>query len=160
MKIEIKQITTRSDAFFEICKWFKSWWGKEEKLLPEETQAIMENSINVTEFPRTYALFVDNKVVGVFQFTLFDLHVAPNIYPYLANVYVDENERGKGYSKYLLDGAVNIAKEIGLKKLWLFTSHVGLYERYGFKFEREVDTFTKSPRIQRIYSQTFDVDNK
>ena len=111
-------------------------------------------------FPRTYALFVDKKVVGVFQFTLFDLHVTPNIYPWLANVFVDENERGKGYSKYLLDYACKVAKEIGIKRLWLFTSHVGLYERYGFEFEREVDTYTKNPRLQRIYFQDFNVDNE
>ncbi|MBR7111182.1 MAG: GNAT family N-acetyltransferase [Clostridia bacterium] len=153
MEIEIRQITSKSEEFFAITNWFKSWWRKEENLTCDETQAIMENSICVTEFPRTYALFVDKKVVGAFQFTLFDLHVTPNIYPWLANVYVDEGERGKGYSKYLLEGAVQKAKEIGFKKLWLFTSHVGLYERYGFEFVKEVDTFTKNPRIQRIYVQ-------
>jgi GNAT superfamily N-acetyltransferase len=153
MNIVVKQITNKDDSFFIVTKWMQSWWEKEENLTFEESHAIMERSLSVTDFPRTYALFVDGKVVGAFQFTLFDLHVAPNLYPWLANVYIDREERGKGYSRFLLSEAVRLARESGIKKLWLFTSHVGLYEKYGFEFEGEIDTFTKKPRMQRLYSQ-------
>ena len=152
MKIELKQITQKDNAFYTICEWMKEWWEKEENLSYAETQAIMDRSISVTDFPRTYALFVDEKVVGAFQFTLFDLHVAPNIYPWLANVFVAKDERGKGYSVHLIEKAVSLAKNIGIKRLWLFTHHENLYERYGFKLEEMIDTFVKNPREQRLYS--------
>lgn len=155
MKLQIKKITQKDNAYHIITEWFKEWWQEEEGYSFDETEAIMSHSLNSTRFPCTYAMFADDKVVGAFQFTLFDLHVRPDIYPWLANVYVAKEERGKGYSRFLLESAVRLAKEEGIQKLWLFTSHVGLYERYGFELECEVDVFTKTPRIQRIYSMEF-----
>lgn len=152
MELKIKKLIKKDDAYYTITEWFKEWWKVEEGFTFEETEAIMSHSLNGSGFPRTYAMFDGDKVVGAFQFTLFDLHVRPDIYPWLANVYVAKEERGKGYSKFLLESAVKIAKEEKLDKLWLFTSHVGLYERYGFVYESEVDVFTKKPRIQRLYS--------
>ena len=35
-------------------------------------------------------------------------------------------------------------------ELHLFTTHAGLYEKFGWVFEAEIDTFLE-PRIQRLY---------
>ncbi len=152
MNLSIKKLTNKDSAFYTVTEWFKKWWQEEEGLTFLETEAIMERSLNDSTFPRTYGVFDGDKIVGVFQFTLFDLHVRPDLYPWLANVYVDEKERGKGYSKFLLESAVKIAQDEGIEKLWLFTSHVNLYERYGFVFDGLVDTVSKEPRYQRLYS--------
>ncbi len=153
MELKVKQITQKDEAFFEVTKWMKDWWKEEEGLTFDETEAIMDRSLNEEGYPKTYALTRGEEVVGVFQLTLFDLHVTPDLYPWLANVYVKKEERGKGYSRLLLNEAVRIAREDGIKRLWLFTSHEGLYEKYGFTLDRLVDTFTKTPRIQRLYFQ-------
>lgn len=51
---------------------------------------------------------------------------------------VTKNYRGKGISKLLLDICLNKARQIGAKKLTLFSNHqlktaIGLYEKYGFR---------------------------
>ncbi len=81
---------------------------------------------------------------------MHDLDVRPDIYPYLANLYVQEDYRGNGIVKLLIDRALSEAKRLGLSELFLYTKHVGLYEKYGWEFIGEIDTFLL-PRIQRLY---------
>jgi len=55
----------------------------------------------------------------------------------LVKMFVSENYRGRGISKLLLDQCVTKAKEIGAKKLSLYSNHqlqtaISLYEKYGF----------------------------
>lgn len=56
----------------------------------------------------------------------------------LAKMAVDENYQGRGISKLLIEACISKAKEIGAKKLELFSNHqlttaLGLYEKYGFR---------------------------
>lgn len=56
----------------------------------------------------------------------------------LAKMSVTENWQGKGISKMLIETCLKKAKEIGAKKLSLFSNHqlqtaLKLYENYGFK---------------------------
>jgi putative acetyltransferase len=55
----------------------------------------------------------------------------------LAKMAVTADYRGKGISKMLIETCLNKAKEIGAKKLLLFSNHqlqtaLKLYEKYGF----------------------------
>jgi putative acetyltransferase len=64
----------------------------------------------------------------------------------LAKMSVDEAFQGKGISKLLIEKCIEKAKEIGAKKLELFSNHqlttaLGLYEKYGFHHV----TVTNSP---------------
>jgi len=56
----------------------------------------------------------------------------------LAKMCVVKKWQGKGISKILIETCLNKAKEIGVKKLTLFSNHqlqtaLKLYEKYGFK---------------------------
>jgi N-acetylglutamate synthase-like GNAT family acetyltransferase len=56
----------------------------------------------------------------------------------LAKMCVTKNWQGKGISKILIEKCLKKAKEIGAKKLILFSNHqlqtaLKLYEKYGFK---------------------------
>lgn len=55
----------------------------------------------------------------------------------LAKMAVADAHQGKGISKLLIENCIAKAKEIGVKKLELFSNHqlttaLGLYEKYGF----------------------------
>ena len=56
----------------------------------------------------------------------------------LAKMSVTEKWQGKGISKLLIETCLDKAKEIGAKKLSLFSNHqlqtaLGLYQKYGFQ---------------------------
>src|SRR5262245_1143648 len=55
----------------------------------------------------------------------------------LIKMAVTEEYRGRGISKLLIEKCIATAKQIGAKKLSLFSNHqlqraIGLYEKYGF----------------------------
>jgi len=55
-------------------------------------------------------LLLEIKLFGMYQFTYEDLFVRPDIYPWLANVYIDEEYRNK-----LMERAKNPQE---LEKMW------------------------------------------
>jgi GNAT superfamily N-acetyltransferase len=63
----------------------------------------------------------------------------------LVKMAVTAEYQGKGISKLLIDTCLSKAREIGAKKLSLFSNHqlqraIGLYERYGFRHVAVIDS--------------------
>jgi len=63
----------------------------------------------------------------------------------LAKMCVNENWQGKGISRMLIEATLNKAKEIGAKKLSLFSNHqlrtaIALYQKYGFQHVEVTDS--------------------
>lgn len=80
-----------------------------------------------------------------------DLDSRPDIYPWLINVYVDEKFRGKNVCRALMNTVNENAKKSGLKELFLYTKHIGLYEKFGWEFIEEVNTFRNDSPVERLY---------
>ena len=75
-----------------------------------------------------------------------------NRYPWLANVYIDENYRKQGYGKILLESVMRNVKNIrNFKEIYLFTKHINLFEKFGLEFAELIDTYSDIDRIQRLY---------
>ena len=153
MKTEIRKLVDPDDATLElITGWMWGWWGEEVHRTYEEIRSFMKYSTLADRLPQTYGLYVDDTLVGLYQLRLDDLFTRPDIYPWLANVYVHTPYRGRGYGKLMMERVREIAAEnLPDAKLYLFTHHVGLYEKYGWKFVSLIDTVTGTPRMQRFY---------
>ena len=129
-----------------------NWWGKEDGYVFEEVKCFMKHSLQENRLPQTYGIFVENKIVGIYQFAYEDLSIRPDIYPWLANVYIDEKFRGKGYARVLLESVKLTASKLdNVKELYLYTKHEKFYEKFGWEFISEIDTYSKNPRFQRLY---------
>ena len=150
--LSLRPVTEATAAFLiSAGSWLYPWWGEPEGYSREEVRTMMENSCEKQRFPRTYGLYFGETLIGMFQFTLSDMDIRPNIYPWLANLFIDPAYREKGYSEFLIRSVQAEAERAGLQELFLYTAHVGLYERYGWEFVGEIDTFRKTPRMQRLY---------
>ena len=57
-----------------------------------------------------------------------------DLYPWLAALYVEEDCRGNGCGKMLIEHVVKDAGLLCFKNLYLCTDHIGFYERFGFDF--------------------------
>lgn len=154
--LEFRQITQIDNDNLEImANWMYEWWGKEEGYTYDGVKCYMGHSFQKDRLPKTYGLFHNGRIVGMFQFTYEDLEVRPDIYPWLANLYVDEKYRNKGIARILLQKVKEIAKSsTNFNELYLFTKHIGLYEKFGWEYISELDTHIKTPRIQRLYRLT------
>ena len=63
----------------------------------------------------------------------------------LAKMSVADAHRGQGISNFLIEKCINKAREIGARKISLFSNHnlkaaIGLYEKYGFEHVPLVDS--------------------
>ncbi len=116
----------------------------------------MKHRFQTNRLPQTYGMYLGDILIGMYQFTNGDLFVRPDIYPWLANIYIDMPYRKEGYGRYLLSTVrENAIENLHVKELYLFTMHKGLYEKFGWKFAEEIDTFLKH-RIQRLYRLDLD----
>ncbi len=152
-KLTIKKVVNPNKATLKIItEWFFNWWGKKNGLTYEEVQCYAEHSVNNSKLPQIFGLFLNNKIIGMYEFVLSDFEVRPDIYPWLANVYIDEKYRGKGYGRVMLETVKKSAQEnLNFNEIYLYTHHIGLYEKFGWEFVSDFNTFSKVPKIQRLY---------
>ncbi len=147
--IRIGRITDLCDLD-KITGWMYGWWGRKEHYSREAVKCCMAHSFQTDRLPQTFGMYHGNNLIGIYQFVKADLFVRPDIYPWLANVYIDSNCRGKGYGRLLLASVRNSAEEAGLSELFLFTEHMGLYEKFDWEYVGTIDTFLE-PKLQRLY---------
>jgi len=156
MLLEVRKILTTDDDIKEILAtitmWMYNWWGEKEDYDFDAVKSYVLHSFQDKRLPQTYGLFLDKKIIGMYQLTHEDLFARPDIYPWLANVYIADEYRKKGYSKILLNTIkANAKTNLPYEELYLYTTHIGLYEKYGWEFVNTIDTFQKEDRTQRLY---------
>lgn len=153
MDIKVNQMTKNDTQYISvICRWLYEWWGKDEGFTMEKMAAYVSNSMCQNRIPQTHAMLKDGEIIGVYQLSVTDIDVRPDIYPWLINVYIDYPYRGKGYSKKLMTSVKENCIRLGIEKIFLYTTHIGMYERFGWNFEEEFNTYMKGKEIQRLYS--------
>lgn len=151
MKI-IKLEDSNNLIFEKICEWNYNWWGIRDGKSFEEVRCYLDHSLNKDRLPQTYVALIGEEPAGMYQLSMSDdLFSRPDIYPWLINVYVDEKFRGKNVCRELMNTVNENVKKANLHELYLYTNHIGLYEKFGWKLVEEVKTFRKDSPIERLY---------
>jgi len=97
----------------------KSYWAKNITL--ENVQRSIENSL-------CFGIYMDKNQIG-FARIISDY----STFAYLADVFIVNDFRGKGLSKWLIENIVNLVELQGLRRWMLATRDAhGLYEQFGF----------------------------
>ncbi|MBQ1821375.1 MAG: GNAT family N-acetyltransferase [Clostridia bacterium] len=149
-ELSVRRITEPTEID-KLTEWMYAWWGEREGYTREAVKDSLLHSLNRDRLPMTFGLYRKGMLIGMFQFTNSDLFVRPDLTPWLANVYLDPAFRGKGFGRYMLSTVKDRAKaHLRAGELFLFTKHIGLYEKFGWIFREEIDTHLE-PRIQRLY---------
>ena len=87
----------------QITDWLYHWWGKSEGYSDQSIRQYVYYGLNDHCFPYTFGLFEEDVLIGIYQIRLDDLFVRPDLYPWLANVYIDKKYRHLGYGKIMLE---------------------------------------------------------
>ena len=153
MEAQVRQLIQPAEPLVDtITGWMYQWWGQQEGYTREAVRQYVLHGCQQDRLPRTYGLFLGDMLIGMYQLRLDDLFVRPDVYPWLANVYLDPACRGRGYGRILLSSVKENAKQLGgFSELFLYTTHTGLYEKYGWAFVEEIDTHLEGARLQRLY---------
>ena len=150
--MEIIKVSKNDEELIEqIAFWIHEEWGINEGESLDLNRAYVKSSLCENKIPQTFALMEDEKIIGTFQIGLSDCDAKQDIYPWLRNVFIEEKNRGKGYLNEIIKFLKNQMRVLNINEIYLFTEHKDLYEKYGFDFIEEFDTFIEGKRIQRLY---------
>lgn len=78
-----------------------------------------------------------------------DYYPLPEIYPWVSSVFVAEKYRGYRLSERLIGFANTYAKECGFDRTYIPSEHVGLYEKYGYYYLKDIVNYGNG--IDRLY---------
>lgn len=149
----IRLETPETLIFEQLVDWNYNWWGKATGKSKEMVRYQLEHSLCTgNRLPQTFVALMDEKPVGMYQLSMGDdLFGRPDLYPWLINVYVDEAFRGRNICRAMMESVPMAAKQAGLSDLYLYTHHVGLYEKFGWEFAELVPTFHADSPMERLY---------
>ena len=126
--LEIKSIVFNHDLWQPVAEYANSCsW--------QPTGAYLANRMENNEFldwERVFDALENSAVIGFCALTKTTVAFGGAYTPDIGFVFVGESYRGNRVSEKLCMSAVKYAKSIGFDKIYLYSDHVNLYEKYGF----------------------------
>lgn len=122
-----------------LAQWFFDEWGY---LHPGQTLAEyrlgMNGYLSAAPIPKLLIALEDDAVVGSAALIAADMETHPELTPWLANVYVREDCRGRGLGRTLVRAIMAYARNTDALPLYLFTpDQSAFYERLGWSLMSE-----------------------
>ncbi|WP_425449081.1 GNAT family N-acetyltransferase [Dethiothermospora halolimnae] len=148
--LEIKSVKDNGVNIKGAINYIHGAWGSEDSY-KFYSDAIKHSSKDGKSLPQFYVMLKDNKIIGCAGLIVNDFISRHDLYPWLACLFVEEEERGKNYGKLLLEYGEKQAKKAGFENVYLTTTHDGYYEKYGW--ERIEDGYDPGGEASRIYKK-------
>ncbi len=141
MKIKKFSQLTESELNYLIDIHYNHWVKFNPKMQKENTIYKFSKLYTKEELPFGIALIDDlDNIVGFCVFKIENLKKYPEIYPWLSDVMILENYRGKGYGKVLLKYGEEILKKLGYETIYVWTDQApDFYKKLGFTYKQEVE---------------------
>jgi predicted N-acetyltransferase YhbS len=117
-----------------LARWFFEEWGYLNPGQSFEYRLARVERYLTDDLLPTMLIAVDgSEVVGSAALIESDMDTHPELTPWLANVYVRTDQRGKGIGKQLVEAIMALASEQHLRQLYLFTpDQASFYARLGW----------------------------
>lgn len=142
--IEIDYLANNQQFLREVAgywcrEWSKSW---DEEAINIKVEKLKKKA-NTRDLPILFVSKDGDRLVGTAGLFKEDLDGREDLSPWLGGVYVKEEYRNKGFATEMINRVLELAKDLGYKRLYLYTeSASGLYQKLGWTFMED----TKSPR--------------
>lgn len=115
-------------SFVENCSWHE---------VKDHTAKLLRDW-SFTDWETMFAAVKDGRIIGMCSVMKQDYYPLPEVYPWVSGVFVDEAHRGHRLSGKLIDHANGYLRSLGFKRSYIPTDSAGLYERYGYRYLREI----------------------
>lgn len=134
MKFEF--LADRPDALELVARWYYEEWGRGN---PESSVEIIARKISMSmnsgELP-CLVLAVDKMhVLGVVELKYREMAIYPDKEHWLGGLFVPPAHRGRSIGAKLVEHAIDLAEQCGVKKLYLQTEQLdgGIYACLGWR---------------------------
>ena len=132
--VELKKVEKDTELAEMLIDFVANFSWEEVK---EHTLRVLRNW-EFTGWDTMFVALVEGKIVGMASLGKEDYYPLPEIFPWVSSVFVDEAYRGQRISAKLIDFANEYAKSLGFEKSYIPSEHVGLYEKYGYQYVRDI----------------------
>jgi GNAT superfamily N-acetyltransferase len=127
-------LADRQDAIPTVAEWYYEGWGKVPGNSVEKTIEKIKGKLNRYKPPFHILAVSEDRVLGVAQFKLREMSIYPEKEFWLGSLFVAPEFRNCGVGSALAEKIAAIAKDYGVKELYLQTEALdgGLYKRLGW----------------------------
>lgn len=113
--------------------------------------SIVATSQREGEMPLTFVAVEGDKLVGTVGLWRCDLISRQDLYPWLAALYIEEKQRGRGLGAQLQQHVIEYARTLGYPQLYLYSACKDYYERFGWQYIGDgLDYPNKSVHLYRF----------
>jgi len=146
---EIRIIALRDNPEYveRAADYLASCWGVPRVIYAD---CIAHSLTTDSLLPRWYVMLRGERVIGSYGLIVNDFNSRHDLWPWLAALHVNENERGQALGARLLAHGVEEAAKLGYEMLYLFTDHEGYYEKYGWAYM--ADAYGLDGAASRVYA--------
>lgn len=131
--INVKEHENYLKEYIKLCS--KEWGKPKTKEEMNEYIDVKYNDIlNGDKVISIIGLEENNKLIGFISLFKYDGDERQDLTPWYATMYVNEDKRGKGYSKLLNELILKETKELGYNKIYLKSDLINFYEKFGAKY--------------------------
>ena len=131
---EIRKVdkgTPLADELLHFAENF-SWLEVKEHTVHQIKNWIFE------DWETPFAAIADGRIVAMATIMKSDYYPLPEIYPWISTIFVTESHRGNKISGNLIDFANQYAAQLGFSKTYIPSEHMGLYEKYGYRYVKDI----------------------
>jgi N-acetylglutamate synthase-like GNAT family acetyltransferase len=89
--------------------------------------SIFNERVTLHKIPETFVALKSNEIIGTVSLVKNDLATRKDLFPWMAALYVVPKFRGFGFGKTLVEAAVEEARSIGYKRLFLLPLNRSVY---------------------------------
>ena len=143
--IKIKKVNKDSKLKNELLDFVKNFSWEEVK---EHIYKLIDNW-EFVEWETPFVAIFNNKIIGMATIMKTDYYPLTDIFPWVSTIFVTKEYRGNRISEKLIDFANNYAKMLGFTKTFIPTDIVGLYEKYGYVYVKDIVNYGNG--IDRLY---------
>ncbi len=131
--ISIHRLSERPDLLPGTAEWSWREWGASAGRTLESVRERGARYADPDGHDQCYVLLDNGTPAAMASFSATDLDARPDLFPWLAGVYVAPAFRGRGHAVRIVRRVEQHAAAVGTSTLWLFTwTAAPLYRRLGW----------------------------
>lgn len=131
---EIKKVEKDTELADRLLKFVENFSWEEVK---DHTLRMLHNW-GFRDWETMFVAMADGQIVGMVSIMKTDYSPLPEIFPWISSLFVTEEYRGHRISEKLIAFANEYAKENGFDRTYIPSEHVGLYEKYGYRYLKDI----------------------
>jgi GNAT superfamily N-acetyltransferase len=151
-EVKIFPLKEKPEYLNQVVEWLYLEWGiNTEGSSLSTVKQKLETFKNINAIPINYVACKSEGLVGTFNLMLSDPPWRKDLSPWFASLHVEPTFRNQGIGTLLVKKAVSIAKQLGIRKLYLCTpTQQKMYAKLGWKPIDEVKFRGETVTIMEI----------